>query len=123
MTDFDPHTDPRTDSNLNSSPGQTPVRHNIRFKREVDAELVNRAAAKSGLSVAEWMRRALIKTAEEQIHHTGLNVQILRNLLFIRRTVELDRKVTPETVLQAKAWAKVKATDATRVGDTPGASG
>lgn len=118
MTDFDPDSDPHTD--LSSS--QTPIRHNIRFKREVDAELVNRAAAKSGLSVAEWMRRALIKTAEEQIHHTGINVQILRNLLFIRRTVELDREVTPETILQAKAWAKVKAADATRIGDTPGAN-
>lgn len=90
-------------------------RFNLRFPRKSDADLIERAAAKSGLPVSEWLRRATIKTAEEQIHGTGIAILILKNVFLIRRILEIANVIPDDALNMAKNWARIQAEDAVRV--------
>ena len=98
---------------------KTTKRLNVRFRRNSDVDLVERAAAKSGLTVSEWIRRAAIKTAEEQIHRTGVLMLILKNVLLIRRILEIANVIPDDALNMAKDWARIQAEDTVRVDDTP----
>ena len=87
-------------------------RINLRYQSLSDVDLIKLAAAKSGLSISEWTRRATIKTAEEQVHNTGVATLMLKNIFLIRRILELTNLVTPEAMSTAKDWAKIQAADA-----------
>ena len=90
-------------------------RLNVRFRRKSDVDLIDRAAANSGLSVSDWTRRALIKTAEEQIHRTGILMLLLKNVLFIRRVLEIAQVIPDDAMNIAKDWARTQAEDSVRV--------
>lgn len=94
-----------------------PKRINIRFRRLTDFDLVERAAAKSGLPVSEWTRRALVKTAEEQLHTSGISIMMLKNILLIRRILELANIIPEDSLNATKQWARIQAEDAVRVDD------
>lgn len=96
---------------------QKPKRLNVRFRRLSDVDLVERAAAKSGLPVSEWTRRALVKTAEEQIHKTGILMMLLKNVLLIRRILEIAKVIPDDALNAAKDWARIQAEDSVRVDD------
>ena len=98
-----------------------PKRMNIRFRRLSDADLIERAAARSGLPVSEWTRRALIKTAEEQVHKSSILILLLKNVLLIRRILELAKVVPDDIMNAAKEWARIQSEDAVRV-DEPASS-
>ncbi len=87
-------------------------RINVRLETLTDADLVKRAAAKCGLTVAEWSRRALIKVAEEQIHSGGVTMNMLKNVLLTRRILELAQVVPENTLHLAMGWARAQAKDA-----------
>ena len=96
---------------------EKPKRLNVRFRRLNDVDLVERAAAKSGLPVSEWTRRALVKTAEEQIHKSGVLMLLLKNILLVRRILEIAKIIPDDAVNAAKDWARIQAEDAVRVDD------
>ena len=98
-------------------------RLNVRFRRKSDVDLIDRAAANSGLSVSDWTRRALIKTAEEQIHRTGILMLLLKNVLFIRRVLEIAQVIPDDAMNIAKDWARIQAEDSVRVDEPPQSSG
>ena len=95
----------------------------MRFRRFSDVDLIERAAAKSGLPVSEWMRRALVKTAEEQLHKSGVLMMLLKNTLLIRRMLELAKILPDDVVNAAKDWARIQAEDAARLGEHPESDG
>lgn len=80
-------------------------RLNLRFKNPSDVDLIKHAAAKNGLTTAEWSRRAALKVAEEQVHHSGISVVTLKNLFLIRRMLEFANLITPEEIATSKEWA------------------
>ena len=90
-------------------------RLNIRFRRLSDVDLVERAAAQSGLPVSEWTRRALVKSAEEQVHKSGILIMILKNVLLIRRILEIAKIIPDDALNAAKDWARIQAEDSVRV--------
>jgi len=90
-------------------------RINLRYQSLSDFDLIKLASAKSGLSVSEWTRRATIRVAEEQIHNSGVSVMLLKNVLLIRRILELAALVTPDDIKAAKEWAKIQADDAIQI--------
>ena len=90
-------------------------RINLRYQSLSDYDLIKLASAKSGLSVSEWTRRATIRVAEEQIHNSGVSMMLLKNVLLIRRILELAALITPAEVKAAKEWAKIQADDAIQV--------
>ena len=92
-------------------------RLNIRFRRLSDVDLVERAAAKSGLPVSEWTRRALVKTAEEQVHKSSILMMTLKNVLLIRRIIEIAKIIPDDALNAAKDWARIQAEDSVRVDD------
>jgi len=94
---------------------EQPKRQNIRFRRVSDVDLIERAAANSGLPVSEWTRRALIKTAEEQLHRTGVLMLLLKNVLFIRRVLEIAQIIPDDAMNIAKDWARIQAEDSVRI--------
>ena len=100
-------------------PDRNIKRLNIRFRRKSDVDLIERAAAHSGLPVSEWLRRSAIKTAEEQIHRTGAQTLSLKNILLIRRILEIANVIPDDALNMAKDWARIQAEDAVRVDDTP----
>lgn len=91
-----------------------PKRMNVRFRRHTDVDLVERAAAHSGLPVSEWMRRALVKTAEEQVHRSGTIMMLLKNILLIRRILEIAKIIPDDALNAAKDWARIQAEDSVR---------
>lgn len=95
-----------------------PKRINVRFRRHTDVDLIERAAAQSGLPVSEWTRRALVKTAEEQVHKSGIIMMLLKNVLLIRRILEIAKVIPDDALNAAKDWARIQAEDAVRV-DSP----
>lgn len=100
-----------------------PKRLNVRFRRKSDVDLIERAAANSGLPVSEWTRRALIKTAEEQLHRTGVLMLLLKNVLFIRRVLEIAQIIPDDAMNIAKDWARIQAKDSARVDEPPNKRG
>ena len=102
---------------------EKPKRLNVRFRRKSDVDLVERAAATSGLPVSEWTRRALIKTAEEQVHRTGVLMLLLKNVLLVRRVLEIAKVIPDDAMNLAKDWARLQAEDAVRVDEPPESSG
>jgi|GEM_PF-4155998 len=94
---------------------KNPKRLNVRFRRLSDVDLIERAAAQSGLPVSEWMRRALVKTAEEQVHKSGIIMMLLKNVLLIRRILEIAKVIPEDALNAAKDWARIQAEDAVRV--------
>lgn len=97
---------------------EKPKRLNVRFRRLTDIDLIERAAAKSGLPVSEWTRRALIKTAEEQIHKSGIFMVSLKNVLLIRRILEIANVIPDDVLNAAKDWARIQAEDSVQVNET-----
>ena len=89
-------------------------RLNTRFRRQSDVDLIERAAAKSGLPVSEWTRRALVKTAEEQVHKSGILMMTLKNILLIRRILEIAKIIPDDALNAAKDWARIQAEDSVR---------
>ena len=87
-------------------------RINLRYHSLADFDLIQVAAAKSGLSVSEWSRRATIRVAEEQIHNTGVSVILLKNIYLIRRILELAALLTPDQIRAAEEWASIRGNDA-----------
>ena len=98
---------------------EKPKRLNVRFRRKSDVDLIERAAANSGLPVSEWTRRALIKTAEEQLHRTGVSMLLLKNVLLIRRFLEIAQIIPDDAMNIAKDWARIQAEDSDRVDEPP----
>lgn len=92
-------------------------RKNVRFRRLSDVDLIERAAAKSGLPESEWTRRALVKSAEEQLHKFGIFMMILKNVLLIRRILEIAKIIPDDALNAAKDWARIQAEDSVRVDD------
>ena len=87
-------------------------RINLRYPSLADFDLIQAAAAQSGLSVSEWTRRATIRVAEEQIHNSGVSVMLLKNIYLIRRILELSALVTPDQIQEAEEWAAIRGNDA-----------
>ncbi len=102
---------------------EKPKRLNVRFRRNSDVDLVERAAANSGLPVSEWTRRALVKTAEEQVHRTGVLMLLLKNVLLVRRVLEIAKIIPDDAMNLAKDWARLQAEDAVRVDEPSDVSG
>lgn len=96
---------------------EKPKRLNVRFRRLSDIDLIERAAAKSGLPVSEWTRRALVKSAEEQVHKSGILLMLLKNVLLIRRVLEIAKIIPDDALNAAKDWARIQAEDSVRVDD------
>lgn len=94
---------------------EKPKRLNVRFRRLSDVDLIERAATQSGLPVSEWTRRALVKTAEEQVHKSGIIIMMLKNVLLIRRILEIAKVIPDDALNAAKDWARIQAEDAVRV--------
>ena len=97
---------------------ETSKRMNVRFRRLSDVDLIERAAAKAGLPVSEWKRRALVKSAEEQVHKSGILMMLLKNVLLIRRVLEIAKIIPDDALNAAKDWARIQAEDAARVDDS-----
>ena len=87
-------------------------RINLRYPSLADFDLIQAAAAQSGLPVSEWTRRATIRVAEEQIHNSGVSVMLLKNIYLIRRILELSALVTPDQLREAEEWASIRGNDA-----------
>lgn len=104
-------------------PSKEIKRMNVRFRRLSDVDLIERAAAKSGLPVSEWTRRALVKTAEEQVHKSSILMMLLKNTLLIRRILELAKILPDDAMNAAKDWARVQTEDAVRVDEHPASDG
>jgi len=102
---------------------EIPKRKNLRFPRQSDVDLIERAAANSGLPFAEWSRRALVKTAEEQIHKSNGQMTLLKNTLLIRRMLEIASIIPDDAINAAKDWARIQAEDSVRVDDRPTSDG
>lgn len=96
---------------------EAPKRLNVRFRRLSDVDLIERAAAQSGLPVSEWTRRALVKSAEEQVHKSGIFMMTLKNVLLIRRILEIAKIIPDDALNAAKDWARIQAEDSVRVDD------
>lgn len=96
---------------------QKPKRLNVRFRRQSDVDLIERAAANSGLPVSEWIRRALVKSAEEQIHKTGVIITTLKNVYLLRRILEIASVIPDDAMNAAKDWARIQTENTIRVDD------
>lgn len=81
-------------------------RINVRFYFANKVDLVDRAINTSGVSQAEWSRRALIQAAENQIHGGRVEEILLRNLLLVRRLIMRMNKADQRALETDKAWAK-----------------
>lgn len=92
---------------------QESKRFNLRFSSVADLDLITRAAARSGLTISEWSRRTLVKAAEEQIHKTSNRV-LLKNILLVRRILEIAKIVPDDDLRIAKNWARVEAETASQ---------
>ena len=94
------------------------LRLNLRFKNVADMDLIKVAAARNGLTTAEWSRRAALKVAEEQVHNSGIATLTLKNLFLIRRMLECARLILPEEIEASKEWAVMQTQASTQFENT-----
>lgn len=77
----------------------------IRLYNRDNIDLIDRAINLSGRQQAEWIRDALIQTAEFQVIGGGKDEVIIKNLLLMRRVVISTSQINPAKLDEMKLWA------------------
>jgi len=77
----------------------------VRIYSQVDADLIEMAIVKSGSAQADWVRNALLLTAEVQILKGGIPGLALKNTLLLRRLLQANGNFSNAQISEAMEWS------------------
>ena len=80
----------------------------VRIYSQADADLIEMAIAKSGISQSDWSRNALLLAAEVEIMNGGVTGLILKNILLLRRIVQINGDYSKQQILEAMEWSTLE---------------
>ena len=77
----------------------------VRIYTQPDADLIEMAIKKGGLSQSDWARNALLFNSELEIMNGGISGLTLKNILLSRRLIQIGGNYTKDQTLEAMEWS------------------
>lgn len=80
----------------------------VRIYTQADADLIEMAIAKNGVTQSDWARNALLLNAELQVMNGGVTGLALKNILLLRRLTQINGNYSKSQILEAMEWSAVE---------------